>query len=408
MASGSLFQLNRALFFCLFVSLTEFSALGQSAQIAGTISDSSKAVIPNASLQVINTATQVEWQTKSNGDGRYALPLLPAGTYDITAQAYGFEAKVIQNMRLNVADRVSLDFVLQPGAVTRSVTVDGSGVNLNTTDANVSTVVDRRFVENIPLNGRSFQSLMTLAPGVSVVPSQGVGESGELSVNGQRTEANYFTVDGVSVNTGASVSSSGFTGAGFAGATPGETALGTTQSMVSIDVMQEFRAVTSTYSAEYGRTPGGQFEIITRSGTNQYHGTLFDYLRNDALDANSWFNNYASPPVAKQALRQNDFGGTLGGYLQIPRLYMVAQGNVPGPSLGRGCSVPLYAHHRSHRLNPGLRGSDRAYGLFAPLACLREECRETIHQLPGRDRYSGEGMARLSDYGGLSSGQTRR
>ena len=109
---------------------------------------------------------------------------------------------------------------MHPGAVSQSVTVDGSGIALNTTDADVSTVIDRQFVENLPLNGRSFQSLMTLAPGVLVVPSQGVGQSGELSVNGQRTEANYFTVDGVSANIGASVSSSGFTGAGFGGAIP--------------------------------------------------------------------------------------------------------------------------------------------------------------------------------------------
>jgi hypothetical protein len=186
----------------------------------------------------------------------------------------------------------------------------------------VSTVIDRQFVENLPLNGRSFQALMTLAPGVLIVPSQGVGQSGELSVNGQRTEANYFTVDGVSANIGASVSSSGFTGAGFGGATPGETALGTTQSLVSVDALQEFRATTSTYSAEYGRTPGGQFSFQTRSGANQYHGTAFDYLRNDALDANNWFNGYTNnPPIAKQALRQNDFGGTLGGFIDIPHLY---------------------------------------------------------------------------------------
>ncbi len=183
------------------------------------------------------------------------LPLLPAGTYDVTARADGFEARVIQNVRLNVADKVSLDLVLQPGAVSQTVTVDGSGMNLNTTDASVSTVVDQQFVANIPLNGRSFQSLMTLAPGVLVVPSQGVGESGELSVNGQRTEANYFMVDGISVNTGASVSPSGFTGAGFAGATPGETALGTTQEH-GID--RRHAGVPHGHVdvfAEYGRTP---------------------------------------------------------------------------------------------------------------------------------------------------------
>jgi Carboxypeptidase regulatory-like domain/TonB dependent receptor/TonB-dependent Receptor Plug Domain len=302
--------------------LSSVSARGQNAQISGTVVDSSKAVIPNASIEIVNTATQVKWETKSNGDGRYVAPSLLPGTYRITVQATNFDSQIVENLKLNIAGEVSLDFVLHPGGLSQSVTVDGGGITLNTTDANVSTVIDRQFVENLPLNGRSFQSLMTLAPGVSIVPSSGVGQSGELSVNGQRTEANYFTVDGVSANTGASVSSSGNTGAGFTGATPGETALGTTQSLVSIDALQEFRATTSTYAAEYGRTPGGQFSFQTRSGTNQYHGTAFDYLRNDTLDANSWFNGYTNtPPVAKQALRQNDFGGTLGGFLDIPHLY---------------------------------------------------------------------------------------
>src|ERR1700722_10185716 len=298
------------------------SALAQNAQITGTVTDPSKAVIPNASIEIVEGATQVKWNTISNGDGRYVAPSLEPGVYQITVQAQNFETQLVQDLLLNVASKVSLDFVLHPGAVSQSVIVHDSGININTTDASVSTVIDRRFVENLPLNGRSFQSLMTLAPGVLVVPSQGVGQSGELSVNGQRTESNYFIVDGVSADIGASVSSSGFTGAGFSGATPGETALGTTQSLVTIDALQEFRATTSTYSAEYGRGPGGQFSFQTRSGTNQYHGTAFDYLRNDALDANNWFNGYTNvPTVPKQALRQNDFGGTLGGLLDIPHLY---------------------------------------------------------------------------------------
>jgi hypothetical protein len=110
-------------------------------------------------------------------------------------------------------------------------------------------------------------------------------------------------------------------GAGFGGGTPAETALGTTQGMVSIDALQEFRATTSTYSAQYGRTPGGQFSFTTRSGTNEWHGSAFDYFRNEALDANNWFNNAASPQIPREKERQDDFGGTLGGPVWIPHLY---------------------------------------------------------------------------------------
>jgi hypothetical protein len=175
----------------------------------------------------------------------------------------------------------------------------------------------------MPLNGRSFQNLLTLAPGVvQVIPTSGggVGFSGEIAVNGQRTEANYFSVDGVSVNTG-TLPADFIGGAGFSGSVPGETILGTTQSLVSIDSLEEFRASTSTYSAEYGRTPGGQFSFSTRSGNNSWHGSLFNYFRNDAMDANNWFNKAANPQVPRQAERQNDFGGTLGGPILIPGVY---------------------------------------------------------------------------------------
>ncbi len=307
---------------CISTCLLTKGAFAQSAELSGQVSDPSKAVIPNSSIDLLNLEMHTSRTTVTNKDGLYDVPNLMPGHYQMTVQAPGFVTEVVQNIKVDVAAKISRNFVLKVGQVSQSVTVNGSGLNMNTTDANVSTVVDRQFVKNLPLNGRSFQSLMTLAPGVLVVPSSGPGQSGELSVNGQRTESNYFMVDGVSADTGASVSSSGTTGAGFTGATPGETALGTTQSLVSIDALQEFRAITSTYSAEYGRTAGGQFELITRSGTNQYHGTAFDYLRNDALDANSWFNGYTNhPPLAKQALRQNDFGGTLGGFIDIPHLY---------------------------------------------------------------------------------------
>ena len=137
-------------------------------------------------------------------------------------------------------------------------------------------------------------------------------------MNGQRTESNYYSVDGVSANIGVSQFGSPATSA-TGGSLPAATALGTTQGLVSVDAMEEFRVQSSSYSAEYGRNPGGQFSFVTRSGTNDWHGSAFDYLRNNVLDANNWFNNYYGQP--QPAERQNDFGGTVGGPVRIPHLY---------------------------------------------------------------------------------------
>jgi hypothetical protein len=290
-------------------------AAAQSAAFSGIVSDASGAVVPDASVQLVELATKAKLSATTNHSGFYSIPDVMPGQYDLTVSANGFASEIRKDVTVNVGAKISLDFSLHIGSRSEQVTVDGSGAEINTTDAGVSTVIDRQFVENLPLNGRSFQSLITLSPGVTVVPSAGSGSSGEISVNGQRTEANYYTIDGISANTGATVSTDGYIGSGFSGATPQESALGTTQSIVSIDALQEFRASTSSYSAEYGRTPGGQFSFSTRSGTDKYHGTAFDFLRNTDLDAANKFDTVKLPE------RQNDFGGTLGGFLEIPHIY---------------------------------------------------------------------------------------
>jgi len=159
----------------------------------------------------------------------------------------------------------------------------------------------------MPLNGRTFQSLIALVPGVTFTPANNASP-GQFSVNGQRTDSNYFMVDGVSANIGASSASN--LGDTFGGTTPGFTQVGGTNGLVSVDAMQEFRIQTSSYAPEFGRSPGGQISIATKSGTNQWHGNAFDYLRNDLFDARNYFNR---APATKPPLRQNDFGGTLGG-----------------------------------------------------------------------------------------------
>jgi Carboxypeptidase regulatory-like domain/TonB-dependent Receptor Plug Domain len=290
----------------------------ESASISGTIVDRQGGLVPDAQVSVINTDTDSKFETKTNGSGVYQFPFLKPGHYRIVVTKQGFKQIDLRDLTLNVQDSVNRNFTLDVGATSETVQVNGSAISFNTTDAAVSTVIDRDFVANIPLNGRSFQDLLALVPGVTQVSSNGVGSSGEFTVNGQRTEANSFSVDGVSANAGAPTGAFS-SGAGYAGGTAALTALGTTQSIVSVDALQEFRATTSTYSAEYGRTPGGQFSFTTRSGTNDWHGSAFDYFRNEALDANSWFNDTEGVPKEKE--RQNDFGGTLSGPIRIPHLY---------------------------------------------------------------------------------------
>jgi len=295
-------------------------AQSPNATINGIILDPSGSAIAGAQVVVVNDATGVQYTTKTNGEGIYVVPNLPPGPYRIQVSNVGFKTIIKPDVILNVQDALVMNFTLPIGAKSEVVTVEGGAPLINTESAAVSTVVDRSFVANMPLNGRSFQDLILLTPGVvtnSPQDSSTRGSNGEFSVNGQRTESNYYTVDGVSANflSGAGSVSPQAT----SGSLPASTALGTTQGLVSVDALEEFRVQSSTYSAEYGRNPGGQFSFVTRSGTNQWHGTAFEYLRNNVFDANDWFNDYfrsQKPPE-----RQNDFGGTIGGPVEIPGAY---------------------------------------------------------------------------------------
>jgi len=304
--------------FCLLLSALCSLPLGAHAQsttatLNGTVVDQNGAVVPNAQITVENIGTALKRQTTSNAEGYFTVPLLPPSTYTITAQCTGFAPVRVENVVLNVGDQKTLVVQLKAGDVTATVQVINEAPLINESPA-VATVVDRQFVENIPLNGRSFQQLITLTPGV-VLTKTGFSEQGQFSVNGQRANANYFTVDGVSANAGVTAGIGLNQSAG--GALPALSASGGTNSLVSVDAMPEFKVQTSTFAPEFGRTPGAQVSIATRSGTNDFHGTLFEYFRNDALDANNWFAN--SRGLKRPALRQNDFGGVLGGPLHLPR-----------------------------------------------------------------------------------------
>jgi hypothetical protein len=293
----------------------------ETATVSGLITDSQGAIVPNAEVQLQNVARGSSQTLTTNDAGIYVFASVQPGSYQITVRKQGFKQVDLLGMIVNVQDHVEQNFKLELGSVSESITVEGNGLNINTTDGSVSTVIDRQFVENIPLNGRSFQDLIDLTPGVvTQSPQVGgyTGYNGDFSVNGQRTESNNYMVDGISGDTTAG-NGNGGPGPGTTGSLSASTALGTTQGLVSVDALQEFRVESSTYSAEYGLSPGGQFSFLTRSGTNTFHGSLFDYFRNDVFDANDWFNDHYG--VAKPVLRQNDFGGTLGGPIRLPHLY---------------------------------------------------------------------------------------
>jgi hypothetical protein len=294
-----------------------FPLLAQSPNgvINGLVADPSNRMIVGADVVVVNDVTGVHYTTKTNGEGIYVVPNLPPGPYRLQVSKVGFKTLIKPDIVLNVQDALSINFTLPVGALYETMTVEGGAPLVNTENGAVSTVVDRQFADNLPMNGRSFQSLIELTPGV-VLTTSNPSDGGQFSINGQRAASNYWMVDGVSANIGIGASSSpfGLAGNGLAGALGSFSAMGGTNSLVSVDAMQEFRIQTSTYAPEFGRTPGGQISIVTRSGTNHFHGTVFDYLRNDALDASNWFNGYTNnPPLTKAKERQNNFGGTIGG-----------------------------------------------------------------------------------------------
>jgi len=276
--------------------------------ISGTVFDQAGKVVAGAEVTIVNDATRVQNYTKTNNDGIYVLPNLPPGSYRLQVAKLGFKTLIKPDIILNVQDALGINFTLPIGAISETVTVQGGAPLINTEGGSVSTVIDRNFVESLPLNGRSFNTLLQLTPGVVIAPSNSSSQ-GQFSIAGQRTSSNNFLIDGVSANFGVSpLVGLGTSGTGGAQAF---SALGGTSSLVSVEALQEFRIETSSFAPEFGRSPGGQVILTTRSGANNFHGGLYEYFRNTVLDANDWFANRAGEPRAPE--RHNDFGGFLGG-----------------------------------------------------------------------------------------------
>lgn len=285
------------------------SAQSASGTIRGTVVDPHGGVVPGATIVITSRGTNQQRQAVAAADGFFTFVQLPPTAYVITATLDGFAPSEPMAVTVNVGDERLVRVALRLAGLETVVEVRPERSRIQDSAA-VGTVIGRELVENMPLSGRSFQSLFDLTPGVM---RTAVGTGGQFVVNGQRPDANYYLVDGVSAN----VNMGAFAGgSGAAGTLPSLSVLNTTNTLVQVDALQEFRILTSSYAPEFGRTPGGQVTLVTRSGSNRFTGSAFEYFRHEKMEANDWFarrNGLAKPPT-----RQHDFGGVLGGPVTLP------------------------------------------------------------------------------------------
>ena len=272
-----------------------------SGSLSGTVNDAKGAAITGARVQVTSTSRNETRTTQTGEDGRFVFSQLQPDTYKLRVEANGFKSYELEGLVLNANDKISApDIELQVGAVTESVIVTSSGEQLQTESAERSTAITGEQVKNIPINGRSYLSLTRLAPGVVNTNDYKVaGHAGlaNISVNGARNNQNNLTLDGVgNVDTGNN---------------------GDQLATVSIDAVAEFKLLSSNYQAEYGRSSGAQISVVTKSGTNEFHGSGYLYHRHDQFNANSWTNNRERQPL--QLFRFNNFGYTIGGPVYLPK-----------------------------------------------------------------------------------------
>ena len=271
--------------------------------ISGTVTDPTKAAIAGANVTITNAETGVKaWTGKTNESGTYRAPDLPVGHYKLAVEAGGFKQVQISNITLTVDQRADIDVTMQLGTVAETVTVEGADAGqLATETASLGNTITPSQLQDMPLPSRAVLNLLILTPGVSSggdITSQGGLSTSQLSINGSRTLNSDFLIDGVSVVTGST---------------------GGPQTLPPADSIGEFKVLASDYSAEYGRTSGGIITLITNSGNNTYHGAAYGYFRNEAMDANNFFNNVNGKKRPED--RYNLFGGKLGGPLSIPKVY---------------------------------------------------------------------------------------
>jgi len=291
--------------------------------IAGSITDPSGAVVPGVSVSTRNVATGVVSKTTTTSVGYYDFPALPAGTYTVTVEGKGFKRVVTAPTVLHAGDTDRIDVKMVIGNASQSVEVTGAPPLLNATTTNVGTVIQAHEISQLPLNGRSFTQLLSLQPGWNSGTSG--AHRGGVQLNGMSGLGNNFLLDGVDMSFGEN------NGVGL-GAVGGS---GMLIDYVSIDAIAEMKASSGAASAEYSRASGGTVNLTTKSGTNQFHGAAWEYIRNDALDTSTYFANLNH--LAKPELRQNQFGGNLGGPFLRNKLFFFF--NYEGARVIRGKTI---------------------------------------------------------------------
>jgi hypothetical protein len=286
--------------FLAFLLLFSSAAVAQltTADIVGTVTDATGAVVPNANIVLTNLETNEKRTSQSNGSGDYNFTLLPVGHYSIAVKATGFEASITKDLPVEAGDRARSDIHLQLGAESTIVEVTAQTPLLQADNATVSSTVTAKAVQDLPLNGRNFVQLVALVPGANPGAGNGLSSGGRpddrrtnaagLSVNGQDESLNNWVVDGVDDN---------------------ERVIGSIGVKPNVEGIQEITVETNSYAPEAGRTAGGVINIVTRSGTNHFHGSVYEYFRNDIFDGRNFFQTTGNKPE----LRQNQYGASIGG-----------------------------------------------------------------------------------------------
>src|SRR6267143_3727260 len=304
---NSFFRAIRTFALVLF-SLALFAGASTFAQtfrgtILGSVTDSSGAAVPGATVTIKNVDTGLVRTVTTSDDGSYAAPELPIGTYTVSVEKAGFKLGVVTGIKVEVSSERRADVALQIGQAAQSVEVRGEELPMvESTSNTLGGIVESKIVTSLPVNGRDYQKLIFLVPGVTGSPDQitdSPGSFGIFSVNGARGRANNFLLDGTDMNDGyrndPAINEAGV--------------FGTPATILPIDAVEELR-VLSNYEPEYGGNAGAVVNIVTKSGTNQYHGSAFEYFRNNALDARNYFNPVGQPQAG---FHNNQFGGSLGG-----------------------------------------------------------------------------------------------